>query len=251
MKEICTKMPLVVHAALLDDDPDFTRSLKEQLRSWSKEAGCTVILSTFATGLDLLYACEAHGSFDVVFLDIALGTKVRGGMDVAHSLREQGYSGRIVFITSSTQWSLEGYDVEASAYLTKPLDPERLCECLHRLARDLRREGHVMLFTTADGELRVRCGDIISLRAFRNYVTVTTTGGSFRSRTSLTAVIDRLPPGFVHCNRSEVVNLAWVDAIAGRNLQLHNGEAIPVSRSRLKDVRQDVHHFFSRMAGDN
>lgn len=248
MNETCTDTPLVMHAALLDDDPDFTRSFEENLRAWANEADCKAVLTTFASGLDLLYACETQGQFDVLFLDISLGADTRGGMDVAHSLREQGYSGRIVFITSSAQWSLEGYDVEATAYLTKPLDLERFHECLNRLARDLRREGQILLFSTADGEIRVRCGDIISLRAFRNYVTVTTTDGSFRSRTSFSAVLSRLPAGFVRCNRSDAINLAWVDAIAGADLLLQNGETVPVSRGRLKDVRQSFHRFYSQPA---
>lgn len=46
-----------------------------------------------------------------------------------HALRESGYSGIILYLTSSTDFAIDSYDVRAFHYLLKPITPENFSLC--------------------------------------------------------------------------------------------------------------------------
>ena len=48
------------------------------------------------------------------------------GMDAARKLREARDTAALIFISSSDSFAVESYDVQASYYLLKPFDPEKL-----------------------------------------------------------------------------------------------------------------------------
>ena len=58
--------------------------------------------------------------FDILFMDIIMDDM--NGMTCARMIRQQDKLVNIVFLTSSTDYVYEGYEVNAAAYLLKPLD---------------------------------------------------------------------------------------------------------------------------------
>ena len=52
------------------------------------------------------------------------------GMDAAKKLRDAKDTAALIFITSSDAYAVESYDVQASYYLLKPFNPEKLCRIL-------------------------------------------------------------------------------------------------------------------------
>ena len=57
-------------------------------------------------------------------MDIYMGTMT--GMDAARKLRDAKDTAALIFITSSDAYAVESYDVQASYYLMKPFDPEKI-----------------------------------------------------------------------------------------------------------------------------
>lgn len=57
---------------------------------------------------------------DLVFLDIYMDGK--NGIDTARLLRDMGYTGGIIFTTSSTEHVMNSYEINALYYLQKPCD---------------------------------------------------------------------------------------------------------------------------------
>jgi len=113
-------------ALVIDDDPDSNRILDYRLKQMDVEP---VIASSSEQAFDLL---NEH-KIDVVLLDIYLGEEL--GFDVSMKLREIGYDGPIVAISSDTSLNTEGHSLASgcNTFLTKPIKPKGLQEILARL----------------------------------------------------------------------------------------------------------------------
>lgn len=99
----------------------------------------------------------APGKFDVIFLDCyfdersygrqatvdnADGIPVENGLDVARWLRSRGCANPIIFTTISTDFAVDGYQVDAAAYLVKPFGQHDVDAALDKLI-DARTHGDV------------------------------------------------------------------------------------------------------------
>ena len=74
-------------------------------------------------------------SFDMVFIDISSMRDV----DAAWVVRERDKKCPIVITSRCGDYSLEGYRLEATDYLLKPLDKQKVCKALDRIKNLLRR----------------------------------------------------------------------------------------------------------------
>ena len=67
-------------------------------------------------------AAEKLGGFDIYILDILMPGM--DGIELGVRLRELGYDGSIIYLTSSTDFAIDSYKAEASNYILKPVIPD-------------------------------------------------------------------------------------------------------------------------------
>lgn len=75
-------------------------------------------LDRFSSGEDFLGAFTP-GKYDLIFLDIYMDGIT--GMETAKRIRQTDHDCRIIFITTSPEFAVESYNVNASFYLLKPI----------------------------------------------------------------------------------------------------------------------------------
>ena len=118
---------------LVDDEPLARSRLRSLLADISHPA--TEVCGeagNAAQALDLVASTQPH----VVLLDIHMPGM--DGMQLAHRMVQQihpaaqGYRPQIVFVTASSDFALQAFDVAAADYLTKPVRAERLQQALHK-----------------------------------------------------------------------------------------------------------------------
>ena len=78
----------------------------------------------FQNALDLITAIEIGETYDLVFLDILMPYMT--GMDAAQKIRSFNDDIKIIFLTSSTEFAIESYSVDAFSYALKPIWKEKL-----------------------------------------------------------------------------------------------------------------------------
>ena len=86
-----------------------------------------VIVDAFADGRKLIERFE-KAPYEVVFLDIEMPEM--DGITLAKKLREMDGNVYLVFLTGHVEYAVEGYEVNALRYLTKPVKEEKLKEVL-------------------------------------------------------------------------------------------------------------------------
>ena len=112
-----------MHIAICDDD-EMSRFLILKLLSeyTSAHQDKCLSFSAFSDSEDLLDAAEKLGGFDIYILDILMPGM--DGIELGVRLRELGYDGSIIYLTSSTDFAIDSYKAEASDYILKPVIPD-------------------------------------------------------------------------------------------------------------------------------
>ena len=129
---------------VLCDDVELERQiLKELLTLYFEEMGEEISVIEYESGEALITDVE-EGLLeaDLLFLDIFM--KNMNGMETARRLREMKRKGPIVFLTASPDFAIESYEVQASGYLLKPYDAEKIKELAARLLKDDIKRGKVV-----------------------------------------------------------------------------------------------------------
>jgi DNA-binding LytR/AlgR family response regulator len=185
---------------------------------------------------------------DVVLLDVEMPGL--DGLAVAELRPAEGPA--IVFTTAHARFALDAFDSDATDYLLKPVQPERLVRALDKVRRHrelvswMPSPQEPPRLTVQEGAtLRVfDVGAIKRFRATEKYVVFRCEGKEHETRESLHALEERLSAhGFVRVHRAELVRLSAVRALepepgGGATLLLDDGERVPVSRRSAADVRR-------------
>ncbi len=218
-----------------DDEARELDALETLVGKWGETRQHPLDLRRFDGGETLLAAISDGGRFDIVFLDIIMGS--RDGVSVAREIRKTDRDCAIVFTTNSRDHAIDGFGVRATHYLLKPVDRNALFEALDRTMQARASEKRVRL--TVRHEIHsVDIGDIRYAESRARVVTVHTRSGPDIGYYDKLDNFERLcdDERFLRCHKSFLVNLDYVRSIVNAVIKLDSGEEIPVSKS-LSDVK--------------
>lgn len=227
--------------AIVEDETPHAEALQELLRQWSEGHQALIDVAIFNSGETFLNACE--DSFDLVLMDI----KMNGmdGISAARQLRQQGFHGQIVFLTSFSEYVFDGYEVQALNYLMKPVSYEKIAKCMDYVEQKLHDDHYT--FRDHDSVTRIAYSKIIYFCSANHYTQIIITDGDFRQRESLQIVFSHLPGRFLFCHRTIIINMEHVSKLKGRELVLSNGVNVPISQTYLEDVRSALMSYADMM----
>lgn len=179
---------------------------------------------------------------DVVLLDVRLPGA--SGLELARSL---GARPIVVFTTAYGEHAVDAFDTAAADYLLKPVDPDKLARALDRAAARLRAAGpgnEPRITARSNGVVRVFAArEIARFSAQDKYTAFVHEGAEHLIEEPLASLEARLAAwGFVRVHRAELVQAARVRALHSRGLaaelELDDGQRVPVSRRLLSQVRR-------------
>lgn len=232
-------MPLKI--ALCDDNKEQIRALRRMLAEWA--AGKPIALETdeYSSAESFLFSYPDKPC-SLLLLDIEM--KEINGMELAKKLRQSGDDIPIVFITGFSDYMNEGYEVEALHYLLKPVDKDKLFRVLDRYLQ--KRPPENELVVSCGGEMlhisphMITCCEAMGKRT----LLYLSDGRVTECSSGISAVKEMLPPEFIFCHRSYIVNLRRVRSIGRDTLTTDRGENIPVSRRLLKEINGKFIEFY-------
>lgn len=230
--------------AIVEDKAEDQETLRELFSREARAREWAYTVETYPSGESFL---AAGGKFDIVFLDVVMGGI--DGLETARRYRSGGGKAQVVFVTVEVDFAVEGYEVEAAAFLVKPAEEERFHQVLDRLARKLKPD--VLLDFSPDMELSA--GTILYVAASDHCLKVHTAVRDCFPDLSMGELRSRLPEDgrFVECSRGILVNLDHVSRIEAKAILMDDGARLPVSRRRrqaLVDAMAD--RKFNDVRGD-
>lgn len=154
---------------------------------------------------------------DIVLLDVRMPGM--DGLEVAQKLVEDShkYDCRVIFTTAYDEYALQAFDSQASGYLLKPVNKDKLRKALEQAARVNSHqlpEHRQHLSANARGKLAlIALKDVRILQAEHKYVTVYHAGGESILDDSLKDLEDEFGDYFVRVHRNALVSMPHVSAM--------------------------------------
>ena len=246
-----TKTDSSIRVVIADDEP-LARQLLTRLVDSQPDLLTVGVAETGEAAWQLIRKTRP----DLVYLDIKMPEM--NGVELAAALRAQGNSPYIVFVTGYNQYATRAFDLDALDYLVKPIAKDRFRQSVERArkaigADRLQEPGDGIGAVAADRDtrltlrqgdelLRIDERDVYWLEAASQYVRVHTASHSYVVAESLNRFLQKLSPQlFKRVHRSAAINVSKVDRVLRRangvhELKLCNGTAVPLSRSRRRQV---------------
>ncbi len=216
--------------AIVEDKPEDQEWLSDLLKEDARGRGWTYTVKAYTSGEAFLEAVE---QFDIVFLDVMLDGI--DGLETARRFRDKGGSALVVFVTVEENFAIEGYEVDAVAFLVKPADAKKFHRALDRLERKLMAREHkndplVVLFPGK----KVPAGTVMYATIKDHYLKVYVAGEMFSPNYSMEELHAHLPNDgrFIECSRGVLVNLDYVSKVDANTVTMCDGTLLPVSRRR-------------------
>ncbi len=187
---------------------------------------------------------------DLVFLDIQLSGE--NGFDL---LDKVCVDFKIIFVTAYDEFAIKAFDVNASDYLLKPVDPKRLKIALDRISENPATQNAVKKFDYNDSIYLkqtnctarfVEISTIIAISSVGNHSKIETTSGiSYIILKTLKQWELELPPAFfIRIHRSSIVNLKFIEKVETYSKTYHQVRMkhikgpFEVSRNCFKNLKK-------------
>ncbi len=228
--------------AICDDEPIICNLLKELVKKWAKKNNIKVKIQTFSSAESFLFTYEEDKGFDILLLDIEMSGM--NGVDLAQIIREQNKSIQIVFITGYMDYISQGYDVEALNYLLKPVNEEKLFEVLDKAIERISVSEKVIYIESNGEMIQLPLHSILYAEVDRNYITIHTLEGKYTRKQTLTDLEDELDEGFFRVGRSFLINLMYIKRTSKTEVELKNGDIVPLARGRYEAINQAIINYF-------
>jgi len=215
--------------AIVEDRKEDQKSLRSLLFEEAREREWVYIVENYSSGEAFL---SAKGTFDIVFLDVMMGGI--DGLETARRFRENGGNALVILVTVDSDFAIEGYEVEAAAFLIKPVRRKQLHRVLDRLAHKLKPDEPLSL----SDDVEIPAGLVLFAIASDHCLKVHTAAKNYFPGFNLEELRRRLPDDgrFVECHRGIIVNIDRVNKVETKFLLLEDGSSLPVSRRRRQLV---------------
>jgi two-component system LytT family response regulator len=236
-------------AVIVDDEPQALQKLHRLLGEHEDQ------IQIVGQAADGLAAVEAIKRFspDVVFLDIEMPGL--NGFGVLDSIPQDQWP-TVVFTTAFEHYAIRAFEVHAIDYLLKPINRERLAECVARLDAtppqaqraqldEARRQRKLerILVRRASKLVVIALDDVAVFESENKLVFVRTAEGRFLLNMSMKEIEERVDPDlFCRVHKQAIVRLSLVreiHALAGGQYvaKLSGGYEVQVGRNYAHEFR--------------
>lgn len=214
--------------AICDDSAEIRNRLNKLIKAQYPQ--CEI--SGFSDGKQLL---TSPYSFDLIFLDIAMGEL--SGIEAAKLLRKRDNAATrplIVFITAYREYMEQAFDVNAFHYLVKPISEEKFKYVFAAALKEIKgKAADKFIMIKANGEReKILLKDIFYVESSNKKSVFHTTSGTVEVYYKIEDLEKELEGQFFRCHRCYLVNLESVTGYGYEGIKLMSGENLPMSKKK-------------------
>jgi len=188
---------------------------------------------------------------DLLFLDVQMPEIT--GISFLKSLQKKPF---VVLTTAYSQYALEGYELDVTDYLLKPITFERFVKAVDKVSQRLTSPAAIISSSVdknaseavpsyifvKDGTklVKVRLEDILFVEGLKDYVTIHTKQQKVISLQRMKVLEDQLPADrFIRIHNSYIISLNAIDSVHKDKVQIGTAH-IPIGDTYKKSFREFI-----------
>lgn len=198
---------MTLNCAIIDDEP----LALEMMSDYVQKTPFLTLTGAYNSAVQAIKTIREN-PVDLLFLDIQMPEL--SGLEFAKVLPKRT---KVVFTTAFPQYAVEGYEVEAFAYILKPISYEAFLKVAKRaydwFSQSEKAKNYAkdrFIFVKSDYKLvRIDLDDILFIEGLKDYVRIyTENGDKIMSLMNMKTLEDFLPkPEFLRSHRSYIVHM--------------------------------------------
>ena len=245
---------MTVQIALCDDEIMDLEKTEHLLSAYEqKHSNTDFVIQCFESTDRLLDRIkERDYAPELVFMDIYMqgeqGENAPMGMKAAKKLRDMGNKANLIFLTTSKEYALEAFEVEAFGYLLKPVLEERLYLKLDRFLEDAELKRKKCIFLKRNGSvLKVPLNDVLYCEAQGKYQCIHMADGTELLQNLTMAKIYEMCSvyeEFVRVGASYILNLEHINSLNAQEILLDTGQKIYLPRGTYRCLREQYFEYY-------
>ena len=240
----------MINIAILDDDNNVCVELENILLEYSKKNYLKVNIDIFNCANKFLKYLENKDDYDILFLDIEIGdlTGLEVGAYIRETLRNEVL--KIIYISYHTSYAMKLFKMRPIDFLVKPIKSEEVINVMNILLNLIIKQYEYFEFNLDFNMCRVYLKDIIYFNTIKSSkkIMLRTVKKDFIFYGKIKEIYNFLKDyRFVQPFNSYIVNYDYVQSIKKDKIILINGEEIPLSRYKIKEIKSLEIKFINEM----
>lgn len=232
----------MIHIGICDSQMIYVAKIEQILRKlYGKEIKVVLLESAFA--LENYVVDIRKGRVDILFVNT---DDENEELELTSKRMKEEYDNiQLVLIGADSQYMVEYFVAAPSFILLRPITEQKLQEAMnYLLARLSRRRRKLWIFEGQKGTFVIPKEEILYLENDHREISVILTAGRVEKGTGkLGDLLLELGEEFFQCHQSYIVNMNKVWELTAKEVVLYNGECVPVSRPRHKEMKEALLHF--------
>ncbi|PLS32673.1 DNA-binding response regulator [Carnobacterium maltaromaticum] len=218
--------------AIVEDNEANFLTLKQHIDSFFKAHNLIGIIDYYPDGLALVNSFK--NNYDIIYLDVEM--ELMDGMTAAKKIRQIDEEVLIVFVTNYVQWAIEGYTVNATDFLLKPLSYFNFSEHFKKIQKRLNHnEQKYLTIKAGSGFTKIKLSELFFIESEGHYLKIHTHEQTFTLLESMKNMEKKLlEEDFFRCNNCYLVNLKYVTGIEKNTAKVGHYN-LQISRPRKKE----------------
>lgn len=214
---------------ICDDDERDLRELEKIIAGYYKDSA---EIACYTSSSSVMKQLQKGTAPDIVFLDILM--PYMKGTVLAKKMRDAGFEGYIVFLTTSNDFATQSYGVNAFSYLLKPASSDELVRILKNIEKAEQREDRACIrIKNKKGLYNLPIRELSHIEIWQHnlifHLTNTESITVYDSYRNYEAQIEA-DARLIRCHHSFFVNIKQVTSVVGTEITMRNRKRIPISK---------------------
>lgn len=230
----------MVKLAFCDDDLSVLNDISILIDKYRVERNKDIRYTAFHSPLELLSEIEKGTRYDVLFLDVVMPGQ--NGISVAEEIRQYDTNVKIIFLTSSSEFAVQSYTVNAFFYQMKPIWKESFDRLMDSVLAECKQDEQTgLIIRCKSGITRIELDKLEYCEIIgRTLVFHMTNRNIFESTSgSLDELSAQLSQyrNFLRPHRSFLINMEYIQNISHNSITLMSQAQIPIPHGKCSDIK--------------
>jgi DNA-binding LytR/AlgR family response regulator len=195
--------------------------------------------TAFQTAVDFIAALESRQKYDLVLLDIIMPSL--SGMAAAKEIRQFNQDIKIIFSTSSPEFAVESYSVEAYYYALKPIWRDKLFILLDKLFSEIEiSSSNSILIKSQSGLRRIPMKRLEFAEVITRSIYYHLTDGSVIEALGSMVELEKELSSyscFIKPHRSYIINMDHIDTVSQKEIKMQSSALVPLAKANYPIVK--------------